>query len=335
VGYADKKPTLIVLALLFLFMGGALLVVFLGDSTTTTQAEVSPTAIKRAQDKALAEISQKDTDGDGLKDWEETLWGTDPNNPDTDGDGTSDGEETRENRNPIDPSKDDSLNISAGEQPQDIKEPSELTETDKVAAIFFKEYVQLREQGGLQDQESVNVLIAKVLRGVATALPRLPEHSIKDILVGPQSGKEAAHSYGNLVILAFQNNLASLQENPLEILVRTLENTDETELSKLDAFETGYKNVEKDLLAIVVPKELAAIHLELVNKFAAFAENVRDMKKALTDPIVVFRVLEPHVRGSISVANAIVELRNYLIKTGVQYEPAEPAWPLINVPIPE
>ena len=36
-----------------------------------------------------------DSDGDGLTDAEEALWGTDPHNPDTDGDGLTDGEEVR------------------------------------------------------------------------------------------------------------------------------------------------------------------------------------------------------------------------------------------------
>ena len=43
----------------------------------------------------------KDTDGDGLKDWEELLWKTDPNKMDTDGDGTPDGEEINLGRNPL------------------------------------------------------------------------------------------------------------------------------------------------------------------------------------------------------------------------------------------
>src|SRR3989344_2117840 len=42
---------------------------------------------------ALTRTNQPDTDGDGLRDWEEELWGTQKNNPDTDGDGVSDGEE--------------------------------------------------------------------------------------------------------------------------------------------------------------------------------------------------------------------------------------------------
>lgn len=47
------------------------------------------------------DASQIDSDRDGLKDWEEMLRGTNPQNPDSDGDGTSDGEEVAKGRNPL------------------------------------------------------------------------------------------------------------------------------------------------------------------------------------------------------------------------------------------
>jgi len=46
----------------------------------------------------------KDTDGDGLSDYEEKrIYGTDPRNPDTDGDGMKDGAEVKRGRNPLGP----------------------------------------------------------------------------------------------------------------------------------------------------------------------------------------------------------------------------------------
>jgi len=44
---------------------------------------------------------KKDTDGDGLKDWEEILYGTSINNPDTDNDGISDYIEIKNGTNPL------------------------------------------------------------------------------------------------------------------------------------------------------------------------------------------------------------------------------------------
>ncbi|MEK7541563.1 MAG: hypothetical protein AAB533_01815, partial [Patescibacteria group bacterium] len=43
----------------------------------------------------------RDQDADGLKDWEEGIFRTDPQNPDTDADGTPDGEEIKQNRDPL------------------------------------------------------------------------------------------------------------------------------------------------------------------------------------------------------------------------------------------
>jgi hypothetical protein len=41
-----------------------------------------------------------DTDGDGLTDTQEAIYGTDPNNPDTDGDGYLDGDEVKHGYDP-------------------------------------------------------------------------------------------------------------------------------------------------------------------------------------------------------------------------------------------
>lgn len=51
--------------------------------------------------ETIIDNQNKDTDGDGLKDWEEELYKTDPLNPDTDGDGYIDGEEINSGHNPL------------------------------------------------------------------------------------------------------------------------------------------------------------------------------------------------------------------------------------------
>lgn len=62
-----------------------------------------------------------DSDGDGLPNAQEIIWGTDPNNPDTDGDGFNDGEEVANNHNPTVAGPNDLL--PAGFQPRVDTEP--------------------------------------------------------------------------------------------------------------------------------------------------------------------------------------------------------------------
>ena len=50
--------------------------------------------------------SAKDSDGDGLSDWQEVVYGTNPYNPDSDGDGLSDALEMEHGTDPFDPDSD-------------------------------------------------------------------------------------------------------------------------------------------------------------------------------------------------------------------------------------
>lgn len=60
-----------------------------------------------------------DPDNDGLTNAQESLWGTNPNNPDTDGDGYSDGKEVANCHNPLVPAPNDKLvNCSLGSAPK-------------------------------------------------------------------------------------------------------------------------------------------------------------------------------------------------------------------------
>ncbi len=60
------------------------------ESALTNKESQTP-----SQTPSLGVEGLTDTDQDGLKDWEEVLWKTDPNNPDTDGDGITDYEEAK------------------------------------------------------------------------------------------------------------------------------------------------------------------------------------------------------------------------------------------------
>ena len=79
------------------------------DGTQDYHAGVVANALYRAtQGGPLTVLIARDTDsdGDGLKDSEEAIYGTNPNNPDTDGGGATDGAEVAAGINPLDSSDD-------------------------------------------------------------------------------------------------------------------------------------------------------------------------------------------------------------------------------------
>lgn len=99
----------------FILLAG-LLIVRLGfilkrsiNNSTTISAITSPDDQGSGTDKGfLSSPLNKDSDGDGMPDRDEIIFGTDPNNKDTDGDGYIDGEELASGHDPLDPSSDDS-----------------------------------------------------------------------------------------------------------------------------------------------------------------------------------------------------------------------------------
>lgn len=79
-----------------------------------------------------------DSDHDGLPDWEEAIYGTDPHNPDTDGDGYLDGEEVLSGHDPLKKGPDDLIRTKV--RPLTKKAQDEKTATDvfaKVALVNF------------------------------------------------------------------------------------------------------------------------------------------------------------------------------------------------------
>ena len=103
--------------------------------------------------------AELDSDNDGLKDWEETLWKTDPNNKDTDADGTTDGDEIATNRDPLTPGPNDKSGKEVKIQPvagktDYMKEFGVNTETEALGRKIYIDYLTLKKEGALTEESN-------------------------------------------------------------------------------------------------------------------------------------------------------------------------------------
>ncbi|MDD4803748.1 MAG: thrombospondin type 3 repeat-containing protein [Candidatus Pacebacteria bacterium] len=115
-----------------------------------------------------------DSDEDGLTDWLETLYGTNPNKKDTDDDGTTDGQEIKEQR---DPAK--ANTAKEGETPNDKIDPiiieqdksmsdeyEKLNPTEKLARNIISDIMASQPVSGTMDEETMNTIINKTLNEI-------------------------------------------------------------------------------------------------------------------------------------------------------------------------
>ena len=245
---------------------------------------------------APQEVSQKETesvraydtvsrdgDNDGLKDWEEVIWGTDPKTPDTDGDGTIDGQEVQEGRDPLKAGPND-LVIPKG-QTATAGAPAPKTATESFAQDFNVRYFTVK---GLNDGLPLDVDQKQWLTVAASQDIQNKVGDFKDIYTQNNitvAINKKPRAYINEVGAILSENFGGLSVSEPEILQNAASGNTAQQISKLNAYITAYSKVVAFLAGQSVPPDYADMHLELLNIENNFKAAVQEMKYLETDPM--------------------------------------------------
>ncbi len=240
-----------------------------------------------AQIKILENINKKDTDNDGLKDWEEELWGTDLRNPDTDGDGTKDSDEIQIGRDPLNGGLNDEVNNKPFAQNKENKSEStfkSLTDTDIFAQNLFTEYLSLRRSNESLNDIDKNFLVNSA---VADALntESNKQYEIANLNITNDNSVTAFKRYGNdfAQIIQFYSN--NLPQDELTVFERILRTEDKKDIVYLSESAGVYRSAVDELKYISVPSDLTFVHLDILNSYMAISGALEDMSLVLDDPI--------------------------------------------------
>lgn len=242
--------------------------------------------------EVLSSIVAIDSDKDGLLDWEESLWGTDPQNPDSDGDSTPDGEEVRAGRNPAKAAPNDELESvrpkeSVERTPENSEEVLSGTLTGILAETSNLAYTVLQQTGEL-DEESRRALESLFVKDILSneKLDTRPPYRLSDISIAPKENEEAFEAYKSEMESISLSYIDGYPDNPIEVVERALSENDEVELEKLGAIESAYRAITGELLTLEVPSEIAQTHLDMVNMYDAVTSSIEQMQGVLKDPLL-------------------------------------------------
>ena len=252
------------------------------------EQEKSPLAV------ALDQTSQldADSDSDGLKDWEELLWKTDPSKTDTDGDGTNDNEEISLNRNPLKAGPDDKISDKEDlvAQEKAASDSKQNTLTASYAKQFLTEYLLLKQQKGELTEEDKKNLVDRVMNNIKP-LEVVDEYKISDLKISNDTSKESIKKYAEWMKSIFVDSKNTLpnESEIFNILLKNIqeENIKNIELSikALNNYAIFNKKLVEIMLSPAIPENLSKNHLEVVNGFNNIILAIENMTIAQTDPV--------------------------------------------------
>ena len=239
-------------------------------------------------------IQTTDSDGDGVKDWEEGL-------------------EANVYKSIETPSSTDD-SASATYTPP-------TTFTGKFSEAFFQDFMEGKiSQGDLQDKEGLVKNAVKAIEDNTQS----KVYTREDIIVIPDSN-EALREYGNAIARIIQTR--SIQnENEMLIVKRAMETKDTKVLEELKPIREVYEHFIHDTLLVPTPESFATHQKNLLTSYEAIKTDIVGMEKVFNDPLYAMARVKRYQDDASALFIALSDISSTLRDAGVIYTKDEPAY---------
>jgi hypothetical protein len=250
---------------------------------------------------ASVNLYEQDSDDDGVYDWEEALWGTDPQVADTNKDGVSDDKEIAAKKKEIQAKNDLEGGADVG--------TDRPNQTESFARQLLSTASLAEQQGGLTAESMEN--FSKSL-GTSIANANIPDQfTLTDIKL---SAVDNAVYKAALAQAFSEYRTANISE--LGTFSR-FAGGDSTALADLDRLVNIYAKLSKDILAMPAPYAVAGTHLVMANTTFKLSIVFQSMKSLADDPLVAVTGFKEYQEYSTELQQAIVRLTAYFSASGV------------------
>lgn len=247
----------------------------------------------------------KDSDNDGLKDWEESVWKTDSCKPDTDEDGYLDGEEASSGYNPLKPAPGDELSDQNPTSPRPL--PNNLTQalSRELAKKILNGEIEPLETNAIglssnADENSYAAVRTAIQETVSKSLEEfsLPDIDDEEIKIQSDNSPAAVEAYSRQIVSAINNQAQKTEidqgakfESEIQIFGAAINDNDFDEIDKNIIF---YRGIYQDIKQIPVPSDFKDIHKEQLGIFWAMGNVYQAIRQINADPIKASLALEKY-----------------------------------------
>ena len=297
----------------------------------------SPPSAEASTESALLQaIATRDSDNDGLTDWEEALYGTSPNNSDSLNLGMTDGDAVA--RGLIVPRAIADISV-ASSSPYSLSEdglppaPEEGTITAAFAKNFFSLYLAAKEANGGEDLSEAEItnISNEAVSSLSSAIIAAPDFKSKDDITVSGSGSDAlkAFAVSAEAILLKKSNDATKSE--IEYLQDAIEDNDPTALAHIASIASAYRSSAAGLAVLSVPTELANDDLALINAMMRISEIAIDFTRVDSDPMATMLALNQYPQAVLALGTAFIHIGNIYKTAGISLPAGTPGASFVNL----
>ena len=269
------------------------------------------------QNKTLTELIQIDSDGDGVPDWEEALWGTDPHKKAT-FNGIPDANYIAEKKK--------TMNV----EQSNMQNEQNLNETEKFAREFFSSFAALKASGQVDAATIKNFSNALGQKVVEANLP--DKYSENDAKLAASDDTAAHKTYYLAVKALFDKHKKDGLGTELGIVSSGLASGSEgspasgtadgmnppsstpDNYGKLLVIGQSYQDFGKEIMQVEVPKSLLSYHLAIANNANNTGIAVENMEKIINDPVTGLSGLSKYQKYSNQLITSVANLEQALSK---------------------
>ena len=272
------------------------------------------------QQAGIAPANRRDSDSDGLLDWEEILHKTDPKNPDSDRDGIVDGAEE----------KPGGLVYGTAAGENFLEEPPNFTE------VFSEAFARtlgprILAEGGLKNISQSD------LEGVASYLPDaealLPDPirlTSADIIISEKNDSLAVKNYFNKLFKIYEKTFFALKEGDDAIIQRAIREGNLQELEQMDPVLAALEQSFNEAKKLAVPRgyeDFALKELGYLHRSKQILEKIRNANR---DPLAALILLPRRVELMREIHSFHQETGQLLAARGITYQESEGAYLLFQ-----
>ena len=289
-------------------------VVLVTGSYLFTQNVIAPrVAEASAETELLQALATKDSDADGLPNWQESLYGTDANVADTFKLGMTDGAAVAQGlivpkaitdvRTPASSSGASSVD---GLPPA----PEEGTLTAQFAETFFTNFLAAREANGGADlsESQMNDVANQTVAALTSSIKPAPDFkSMKDLNV-TGSGPEAMRTFAVSAEAVLRNNKSDATTTDIAYLKSAIIDGNESAYGHIASIAKGFRSSAAGIAVLPVPEELASDALLLINTLMRMGELDTDFTQAESDPLVAILALQQYQTVTTALGKAFLNI---------------------------